>query len=310
MNPAPAPKIWTTQSILDWCRAYFQEKGLPAPRLDGELLLAHTLGCSRLDLYLKFDRPLSASELSGFKSLVLRRLHRVPVAYLTGEVGFWNQTLKVGPGCLIPRPDTETLVEATLVALQEIGSQGDDPGGSEITVAELGTGCGAIPLAVCSEVQGLTWIAVERSIAALAMARDNLALHHHLLAPRDNRVRLIQGEGMEPFSRDFRPSLVLSNPPYIPSAEIDSLEPEVSCQEPREALDGGADGLDVHRYLVDYAARNLPAGGQLLMEIGAEQEQSAVELIAAQSLLEGAAVRRDLAGRPRVVSARRRGTGV
>lgn len=298
--------IWTSQSILNWCRAYFQEKGLPSPRLDSELLLAHALGCSRLDLYLQFDRPLSASELSSFKSLVRQRLERVPVAYLTGEAGFWNQTLKVGPGCLIPRPDTETLVEATLVALREIGGQGDDPG-AKITVAELGTGCGAIPLAVCSEVRGLTWIAVELSIAALALARENLALHRQILAPRANRVLLIRGDLLEPFSRNFRPSLVVSNPPYIPSAEIDSLEPEVSRQEPRAALDGGPDGMDVHRYLAGYAARNLPAGGQLLMEIGAAQERSAADIIAAQPALEWAPVRRDLAGRPRVVSARRRG---
>ena len=199
-------------------------------------------------------------------------------------------------------------MDATLAALREIGGQGDDPG-AEITVAELGTGCGAIPLAVCSEVRGLTWIAVEHSIAALAMARENLVLHRQLLAPRANRVRLIRGDRLEPFSQEFRPSLVLSNPPYIPSAEIDSLEPEVSRQEPRAALDGGTDGMDVHRYLVDYAARNLPAGGQLLMEIGAAQERTAVDIIAAQPALEGAPVRRDLAGRPRVVSARRRGAG-
>jgi release factor glutamine methyltransferase len=297
------PTVWTPKSLLDWTEAYFQEKGIASPRLDAELLLAHVLGCERISLYLQFDRPLTAEELERYRALVKARGQRRPLAYLTGEAGFWNLTLRVGEGTLIPSPDTETLVEGILeaVAAQRRG----DPG-RPLAALELGTGSGAIPLAVCSEVRGLRWVAVERSPAALAVAAANRARHAALLAPRGNALHLVLGDRFEAIAPGWRPHLVAGNPPYIPTGTIDRLMPEVSRAEPRMALDGGPDGTRFQRYMLAYAARALAPGGRVLFEMGAEQGGALRKLLAgipALSLLE---VRDDLGGHPRVLHAVRR----
>ena len=140
---------WTPKTLLDWSKDYFAKKGILTARLDGEILLAHVLGCRRIDLYLQFDRPLAADELSAYRELVRARADRTPVAYLTGKAGFWNLMLSVGPGCLVPRPDTETLVEAVVEAVDEMrhSSHGmhADPVKPSMLCLELGTGTGAIP---------------------------------------------------------------------------------------------------------------------------------------------------------------------
>ncbi|MBI4081046.1 MAG: peptide chain release factor N(5)-glutamine methyltransferase [Candidatus Lambdaproteobacteria bacterium] len=304
-----AASTWTVAALLKWCEGYFREKGLPSPRLDGELLLAHVLGLRRLDLYLQFDRPLTQAELAAFRPLVQARAARRPVAYLTGEAGFWGLTLAVRPGCLVPRPDTETLVEAALGAIAALRAAMAVPTGNPeapLTLVELGTGTGAIPLALCAETRGLTCVSVERSAEALACARENRARHAALLAPRSNDLRLVRGDRLEALHPAFRPHLLVSNPPYIPSAAIAGLEPEVAQAEPRAALDGGPDGLDFHRNLLAFAAERLAPGGRVLFEIGHDQAEAVRALAAAHPTLREIELRRDLAKRPRVFHAERR----
>jgi release factor glutamine methyltransferase len=298
------PSHWTLKSLLDWSEAFFRDKGISTPRLDGELLLAHVLDCNRIDLYLQYDRPLSAQELSAYRELVRARAGRTPVAYLVGEAGFYGLTLAVGPGCLIPRADTETLVDVALEAVAAVrrGAEGAEP---VLPILEWGTGCGAIPLALCAETEGLVCLACDLSAEALRWARVNLKRHAGLMGPRNNRLLLLRCKGFEAIRPDFAPQLILANPPYVPSGEIEQLEPEVARAEPRLALDGGADGLAVHRELVAYAARALGPGGRLILEIGVNQAEAVHGLVASQPSLQLVEIRRDLVGIERVVHAQR-----
>ncbi|MCH8077492.1 MAG: peptide chain release factor N(5)-glutamine methyltransferase, partial [SAR324 cluster bacterium] len=263
------PPIWTPKSILEWTEDFLQRKGVPSPRLDAELLLAHVLECQRIDLYLQFQRPLEAGELSRFRELVRLRGGRKPVAYLLEEAGFWNLTLRVTEATLIPGPDTEILVEGILAAISALRATA--AADSPLLAVELGTGTGAVPLAVCSEVQGLEWISVEHSPAAMSVAAENKRRHASLLSPRGNSLHLVLGDRFASI-RPRRPlHLVAGNPPYIPTGGIDDLMPEVSGHMPRMALDGGADGEAFHRYLLDFAVESLAPGGRVLLEMGAGQ---------------------------------------
>ena len=303
--PAP-PVVWTPKSLLDWSEEYFKGKGIPTPRLDGEILLAHVLGCRRIDLYLQFDRPLTGAELSAYRELVRARAGRAPVAYLTGEVGFWNLSLAVGPGCLIPRPDTETLVEVLLEALDELRAEADDAA-QRLLCLELGTGTGAIPLAAAGEREHVSWVACDLSMRALAYARENRRRHAHLLAPRDNVLHLVCGAEFGAVSPRLRPHVIVSNPPYVPREVLPTLEPEVAEAEPALALDGGGDGMALHRRLVAHGAEALPPGGRLLLELGAGQGDALRELLAAHGSLQLREIRKDLGGVERVLHATQTG---
>ncbi|MEE8435935.1 MAG: peptide chain release factor N(5)-glutamine methyltransferase [bacterium] len=295
-NPQP---IWTPKSILEWTEGFFQHKGVPSPRLDAELLLAHVLECRRIDLYLNYQRPLEAGELSRFRELVRLRGARKPVAYLLGEAGFWNLTLRVTEDTLVPSPDTEILVEGILAAISALRATAATE--SPLLAVELGTGTGAVPLAVCSEVEGIEWIAVERFPAAMAVAAENKRRHANLLTPRGNTLHLVLGDRFESI-RPRRPlHLVAGNPPYIPTGGIDRLMPEVSGHMPRMALDGGADGEDFHRYLLDFAFGRLAPGGRVLLEMGADQSTSLAAAIEARQGLALVEIRQDLAGYDRVL---------
>jgi len=296
--------IWTSKSLLDWCGPYFAGKGIPSARFDAERLLAHALGCTRLDLYLNFDKPLAETELTRFRELVRRRAEREPTAYLLGEAGFWKLTLAVRPGCLIPRPETETLVAAVLDAIRLRRQGAPDPPSlptARLRAVELGTGSAAIPLAVFSDAEHLSWLALEHSPQALSLAAENRTRHAELLEPRGNRLWLVRGDGFWALGPAARLDLVVSNPPYIPTGTIASLEPEVSQWEPREALDGGADGLRWYRVLLEFAQTHLAPEGSLLVEIAFDQADAVSGLVRAHGALALREVRRDLGGRPRVV---------
>lgn len=295
-------QTWTPLALLQWCEGYFREKGIDTPKLDAERLLAHALGCRRIDLYLTFDRPLAPAELDTFRELVRRRAAREPVAYLTGEAGFWTLELAVGPGCLVPRPDTESLVEGALAAIDAL-REGGPP--RHLRLLELGTGSGAIPLALCAERTGLEIDATDASPAALAYAQVNRQRHAALLTPRQNRLRLICCRDFDALAPEFRCELLVSNPPYVPSDKIAGLAPEVSRVEPHAALDGGADGLAVHRRLLALAPARLVPGGHMLLETGADQEPALLALLGNVPELALVDYRRDLAGRPRVLHVRR-----
>lgn len=245
-------------------------------RLDAELLMAHALGIERGAMLL--DR-LDDAAPEAFAALVERRLAHEPVAYILGEREFWSLPLGVGPGALIPRPDTETLIEAALAARE---------GRAPATILDLGTGSGALLLAALSEWPGARGIGVDRSATALACARDNAAR-----LGLGGRARFVRGDWGAMLAAGF--DLVLANPPYVENAA--PLAPEVRDHEPGEALFAGADGLDAYRALAPQLARLLAPGGTACVEIGADQAAAAAALFGEAGLK--TSLRKDLAGRAR-----------
>jgi release factor glutamine methyltransferase len=283
MAQMAAEELWTIQRVLRWTQGRFAERGLATARLDAELLLAEVLKVDRVRLYTHFDQPLSADELAAYKALIKRRLAGEPVAYLLGRREFRSLSLVVDPRVLVPRPDTETAVDE---ALARLGAR------AAPIIVDIGTGSGAIALALKSARPEAKVIAVDISPDAVAVARDNAA---RLALDIDVR----QGDLLEPVAETGL-DLVISNPPYIPSGEIAALPAEVQ-KEPRLALDGGADGLDVLRRLIAATRARLSPGGSLVVELGAGQAD-AVAALFAEAGFQDIRRARDLGGIERVVS--------
>ena len=278
----PVP-VWAVLEVLRWTTAHFEKHGVASARLDAELLAAHAFGMSRIELYAHFDRPLAAAELASYRDLVSRRLAGEPVAYLLGHKEFWSLDLLVDSRVLIPRPDSETLVEEALDRFA-------GPGGR---IADVGTGSGALALALAKERPEAQVFATDISPEALAVARANaerLGL----------AVTFWQGDLDQALVPAGRFELIVANLPYIPSAEIDGLSADVRS-EPRQALDGGADGLALLRRLIEAAPELLQPEGCLALEVGAGQA-GAVEEFLRGAGFGGVRSRRDLAGIERVVS--------
>ena len=278
------PRLWTVLEVVRWTTARFEKQGLDSPRLDAELLATSAFSISRVELYTHFDRPLGGDELATYRDLVRRRLAGEPVAYLLGRKEFWSLDLKVSPHVLVPRPDTETLVEHAVAFMKEL------PADKPIRMADIGTGSGAIALALKKEQPRAEVWAVDLSGDALSIAKENairLGLDLHF----------VLGNLMEPLTGAF--DLIVSNPPYIPTRDIDGLSPEVR-REPRMALDGGRDGLDLVRTLVGQAWTALVPGGALAVEIG-EGQAKGTQSIFSQAGFVSVASRNDLAGIARVV---------
>lgn len=282
-------ETWTVLELLRWTTGHFTKQGIDTARLDAECLLAHALGTERLRLYLDFDKPVEESERARFRDLVKRRgSERVPVAHLTGKKEFWSLPLRVTPDVLTPRPDTEALVQAALDLLPSSER--------EATVLDVGTGSGAVALALLSERPGLRALATDVSPAALVVAGGNAAG----LGLAD-RLELREGSLYGPaFARRF--DLVVSNPPYLALAEAPGLAPELAF-EPREALFAGPEGTECLRALVAGAADHLEDGGALAVEI-APGQASAVAGWMREAGFEEVRVHEDLGRRPRVVSGR------
>ena len=287
---------WTIEAVLRWTTSYFREKTSASPRLDAELLLAHTLGCERLQLYLQADRPLTEAERAAYRDLVRQRAQGSPVAYLLGYRDFWNLRLSVGPGVLIPRPDTETLVEAALDHLPE----------TPLTLLELGTGTAAIPLALCAERFHWRWLCLERSTEALEWAQKNCKNHAALLMPRHNHLQLLQVQGFSALRQVPQFDALISNPPYIASQTVPTLSTDVARFEPLLALDGGVDGLNWYREFLELGPQWLYPKGWLLTEIGFEQQEPLTQLLQQHPEWELVEFRKDLQGHPRVLVARLR----
>jgi release factor glutamine methyltransferase len=293
--PEAIPETWTVLSLLRWTAGYFDRKGVEAPRAGAELLLAHCLKLKRLDLYLRYDQPLSADELARFKALIQRRVRGEPVAYIIGERAFWTLDLRVDPRVLIPRPETERLVEIALGVLQAMALP-------RPRVLDLGTGSGAIVLALAAEHPQGYFVALDRSLGALQVAREN-QLRNGISAEID----YLAADWCAPIRENGeRFDLIVSNPPYIAAGEIDALQTEVSRFEPRPALDGGPDGLDSLRLILHQAARRLSPGGHLILEIGADQGEPLAALAAARSAFGEAEIHKDYAGLDRVALLRRK----
>lgn len=262
---------------------------LDSPAIDARLLLEAATGASRVDILTDPYRALTAEQAGTFDDFLARRERREPVARILGRKGFWKLMLKVTPDVLTPRPDTEVIVDHALRAFAE---------GRAFDVLDLGVGSGAILLAILAERPAARGLGVDVSEDALAVARENAAN-----LGLDGRCALLRSswtEGLGENSFD----LVVSNPPYIRSGEIESLEPEVAVHEPRLALDGGADGLDPYRTLAPEVLRVLKPGGLLLVEFGADQAREVKILFEDAGAVE-LQVLKDLGDRDRVIGARK-----
>jgi release factor glutamine methyltransferase len=280
-------QIWTVLALLRWTTEHFRERGIETPRLDAECLLAHALATSRLRLYLEFDKPVVESERAVFRSLVRARAReRVPVAQLTGQREFWSLPLRVTPQVLIPRPDTETLVEAALDLLPDLATPA--------RVLDLGTGSGAVALALAHERPRAAIFATDRSREALKVAQENAEA-----LGMATRIHFLRGDWTAPLAGGF--DCVVANPPYLAEAERSALAPELK-REPAAALFAGPTGLEVLELLSREVPALLSEGGGLAFEL-APGQAAQVQVWLAQAGL-ATVVHRDLAGRARVVSGR------
>jgi len=311
--------------VLRWTTARFAQRNLPTPRLDAEVLTAHALALSRVQLYVQFERPLEVAELAAMRELVRRRQAGESVAYLTGKKEFFGLELEVDARVLVPRPDTETLVDEALARLAaRQNSDGDGDPARAPRIADVGTGSGAVAIAIAkmlSQAAARTAtklggkddrtaadappaasaatrpppevIASDISSGALEVARRNAERH-------GAAITFVEGDLEQALASAAPFDLIAANLPYIPSADIAGLAPEVRG-EPRLALDGGADGLALVRRLVTAAPGLLRAGGAIVLEIGAGQAPATAALLAAAGFLD-LRRRRDLGEIERVVS--------
>ncbi len=275
-------ETWTLLKLLRWMTDYFTEKGIDNPRLDAELLLADSLELDRVGLYLNYDRPLLAAELNAIRPLVKRRGQREPLQYLLGHTEFWSLRFDLTPDVLIPRADTEILVEE---ALARAGTEGQ--------LLDVGTGSGAIVVSLSSERPNWQMTGLDISAAALAIAQRNVDNNQV-----SGQVQLLHGDLAELPQQQY--DLIVSNPPYISQDEWKELMPEVRCFEPQVALMAKNDGLACYQLLAAQAPTRLNLGGWLLVEIGCEQAEE-VQALFSQAGLDDIFVREDYSGQPRVV---------
>ncbi len=282
---------WTVLKLLQWTTDYFQRNNVSEPRTSAEVLLAHVLAEDRLFLYLNYDRPMETNELAAYRACIKRRLGGEPNQYITGIQEFWSLPLRVSPDVLIPRPETEVLVEAVLEFLDKYGSNVD--------ILDLGTGSGAIAIALARELPAARIMATDLSLAALRLAQENAKLHQV-----DERILFVRGDmfaAIPGASQKFR--VVVTNPPYISHAEILELHREIRDFEPRHALDGGPDGLAAIRHIVAEAPTVLSQAGGLFMEMGAGQAESVSGLVLESHEYRSFHIRKDYSGLDRVLVA-------
>jgi release factor glutamine methyltransferase len=285
----PDRPIWTILELVRWTTDYFNTHGLESPRAEAEILLAHCLGARRIDLYLNHDQPLDKDERERFKALIKRRLKGEPVAYITGTREFWSLELMVGPAVLIPRPETECLVEAVLPFLR-------NDTGSPKRGLDMGTGSGAIVIALAHETPDSFFLAMDRSLDALYLARQNARKHGV-----DKRIGWYCGNWDAPLKADQkRFDLIVSNPPYIRSEDIDGLQSEIRDHEPRMALDGSIDGLASLRNIIQTAYRYLHPGGMLALEMGCDQAAAVTGIANRAGHYENLSIIKDYSGLDRV----------
>lgn len=295
-----AQSAWTIGRLIEWSTAYLKEHGSPSPRLDAELLLAKSLDLTRIQLYTGWDKPLNSSEREPFRKGLQRRASGEPVAYITGLKEFMGLSLAVSRDVLIPRPDTEVLVEAALADARQRLQRSD---GSALRILDVGTGSGCIALACASALTGAEVEAWDLSTAALAQAKAN--------AERlgINTLRLLQQDALEAScwtEAKGEPGfdLILSNPPYIGNAEAKDLPVSVVDFEPAAALFAGEDGLDFYRVFAALAHHRLKPGGAIFVEIGATQKAAVLDLFA-QHGWQDLKVLRDYDKHERVITAAR-----
>ena len=265
------PKSWTIKELLTVTTSYLKKKQIENPRLTSEILLAHQLNRDRVGLYLNFDQPLAGKELSGYRSLIRRRLLREPLQYITGVQEFWSLALRVSPQVLIPRPETELLVEQAAVRVKAIIEEEN----RTPMILDIGTGCGAVAIALAEEFKEVCVWATDISAGALGMARLNAEEHGV-----SDRIRFVEGDLLKPlFNQGMTFHIVLSNPPYVTSEEYNDLPPEVRDYEPRLALDGHEGGMYHIEKIIRGGPEFIRPGGWLLLEMAPHQTEKALSLM-------------------------------
>jgi release factor glutamine methyltransferase len=284
-------QTWTLGQLLDWTAKHLAQKGIDAPRLDAEVLLAHAVGCKRIDLYgLRFAEAASPEIRQKYRDLIKRRLEGCPVAYLVGKKEFYGLEFAVGPAVLIPRPDTEVLVAEALAEAKK---------NPAVRILDIGAGSGAIPIVLAKKLPKADVTAIDVSPEALAVARQNAEKH-------GVTVRFLEGDLFAPLGADETFDVITSNPPYIAAEDLPKLPIGVRQYEPKLALDGGPGGFVVFDRLIDAARNRLRPGGTLLLEIGSPQEGPARQKLTAFAEYEVGPTVFDHSGHPRVLRARRR----
>jgi len=287
---------WTIIKILQWTTSYFRLNVIDSPRSTAEILLAHTLGLKRIDLYLRYDQPLVRSELDCFRALIKRRINREPVAYIVGLKEFWNMELTVTREVLIPRPETECLVEEALSILSKESFY------SPKRVLEVGTGSGAIILAIASEKPEHNYFASDISVKAAFVAFKN-ATKQRL----EKKICFFCGNWFLPLTeKDKLFDMVLSNPPYIRKEDINNLQPEISRFEPLAALDGGEDGFCQIRNIISSVHRFLNSKGYLIIEIGHDQKETVYQIAEETGSYQNIYFRKDYSGFDRIICMQKR----
>lgn len=292
VSPPSRSDIWTIGQLLEWTTQHFTAKQLDSPRLDAQLLLAEVLGCSKIELYMMYRDEVGPADRARFRALVVQRAQGSPVAYLLGRREFYGLDLEVNRSVLIPRPETEFLVDQALEYARRHNLA---------HFLDVGTGSGAIAIALCHKWETARGWAVDISPEALAVAERNANKHQV-----KERLEFLLGDLWEPVPADALFDLIVSNPPYVSTGEYAELSPTVRDHEPRLALEAGPEGLSAIRRLLADAARFLRPGGLLLMEIGSTQGEAVAKLLKNHPEFEGVNILLDYARLPRVAQATRR----
>lgn len=282
---------WTIASLLDWTTIYFTNHKIEDPHLEAEVLLAHALGIKRIQIYTMHDRVLKDEELAEFKKLILRRIKREPTAYIIGYRPFMSLDIEVNKDVLIPRPETEILVEN---AIDIIKGSGKD----QVSVLDIGTGSGAIAVSIAKYCPAAHVTATDISQSAVNTAGNNARKHGVA-----DRISFKTGDIFSPVDRSPGFDVIVSNPPYIKSEELGLLQPEISKYEPIRALDGGPDGLAYYRKIISLAHEYLSGEGHLLLESGAGQADDIIEIFGISGIFKSIKRSKDHSGIDRVIIA-------
>ena len=281
----------TVLEAIQRSTGFLARKGVDSPRLQVELLLAHALGVPRLKLYLNFEQKLTSANLETMRELVRRRGNREPLQHIIGSTSFCGFEIKVNRHVLVPRPETEMLAER---AWQFLAALNPPPGAA----LDFGTGSGCLAIALAAQCPRAEVHAADISVEALRVARENAALNN-----LSDKIQFHCGDGFAALPRGLPFDLIVSNPPYIPSADIEALAPEVRDHDPRLALDGGADGLDFYRRLAAEAANHLRPAGRIMLESGDGQAEQIRQLFVQHKWVVES-VEADYTGQPRILTLR------
>ncbi len=284
--------VVTVLEVIQRSTDFLSKKGVDSPRLQTELLLGRLLGLPRMQLYLNFERQLSEADLDRFRELIKRRSQREPLQHIIGSTSFCGLEIAVNRYVLIPRPETELLAEHGWNFLNSL-----NPQPSTVSALDLGTGSGCLAVAIAVHSPGAKISATDISAEALEVAKQNVARHHVL-----DRIQFLHGDAFAAFNSTIAFDLIISNPPYIPTAEIPSLQIEVREYDPLQALDGGPDGLTFYRRIASEGAAFLKPGGKIMLEFGDGQAQAIREIFDSQKwIVEG--IVDDYTQRPRIIIA-------